>query len=515
MIQELQQQSEYELREYQIEAVESVLRMVEDGVRNILVVMPTGTGKTVVFSEIAKEMFHRTGLPVMVIAHRDELIRQAVEKLEQFGCYVEVEKAEEYASNDVDVVVASIQTLTRRADRRFRGDQFSMIIVDEAHHVLAASYQKVLSLFRGVPVLGVTATPDRSDKSNLGQFFDAVAYEYTIADAVRDGFLCDIIAHQLPVEVDISKAATIGGDIAEDDAGEAVDCVTQAIADHIAPFIKNEHKTLIFTPLVKNAISMSEALKKNNVNAYWVSGDHPDRHDIVKSFRDGEITTLVNAMLLTEGFDCPDISCIVPLRPTKSRSLYVQMIGRGTRITEGKERLLVLDPLWIAGKHRLCEPTVLLSGKPEVREKTRQLMYEKGESLFEAFKDATDSYLKHLQNSGTPKTFSLIDAALILNDHGIVTYEPVLRWEKEPPTEKQIAFLQRNNIVVDPTMTRGHASRIITTIMARHRAGMPTIRQISFLRRNGLPVPATKAEASKLIEKKLAQFRMNGKGSEQ
>jgi len=502
----------FTLRKYQQEAVNAVLDSIDAGARNILLVLPTGTGKTVIFSELARIMADK-GKKTLVIAHRDELITQAKEKLQGAGCATTVEKAEQEADLLYStVVVSSVQTMSRRKEK-FGPDCFSLLVIDEAHHALAKSYMELLNYFN-CPVLGVTATPDRGDKKNLGKIFEAVAYEYTLVEAVREGYLCNIIVSQIPVSIDVSNVNTMAGDLSEDECGEAVSNVLTAIADALVPYLVEEKKTLIFTPLVKNAEELAVLLTERGILASWVSGNHPDREKLVLDFRNSNINVLVNAMLLTEGFDCPDISCIVPLRPTRSRALYAQMVGRGTRIAEGKERLHIIDPLWIAGKHNLCNPTCLVAKNEEMERRMRARFSTKGFDLFstaravenELITEAAENAkrkLAELVKTGKKRVFSPLDVALYTERMDVLTYEPALPWESLPPTDKQKALLNKFGVDPDSVETRGHASRILSVMFDRIKKGKPTIKQIEFLRRLNLPVPATKEEASQLITRRI------------
>jgi superfamily II DNA or RNA helicase len=341
-----------QLRGYQETAVASILAGFQEFDRQ-LAVMPTGAGKTIVFSKLAEAMQPRRSL---ILAHREELIEQAVDKIaKSTGIFAQVEKAEQRASLMSPVVVASIQTLMGAQRReRWPRDHFAQIVVDEAHHALADSYQKVLRHFTG-KVLGVTATPDRGDKRNLGQYFENVAFEITMFDLIKQGYLSPVKVKALPVEIDLKNVKSVAGDYSADDLGTALTpylrSIAKALRDH-ASF----RKCLVFLPLIATSKTFTDICQQEGLSAAHIDGTSEDRKEILARFADGEFDILNNAMLLTEGYDDPSIDCIVVLRPTRSRSLYAQMVGRGTRVHPAKDDLLVLDFLWLHEKHNLVRP---------------------------------------------------------------------------------------------------------------------------------------------------------------
>jgi superfamily II DNA or RNA helicase len=344
-----------ELRPYQEEARQAIEAQWQDGVKRTLLVLPTGTGKTIVFAKIIENRV-RSGERVLVLAHRGELLDQAADKLAKatgLGCATE--KAEESCIGSwFRVVVGSVQSLMRpKRLEQFPPDYFDTIVVDEAHHVLADSYQRVLQAFSDSKVLGVTATPDRSDMRNLGAFFESLAYEYTLPRAIKEGFLSPIKALTIPLRMDLTGVGVQSGDFKAADLGTALDPYLHQIADEMVKNCRGR-KTVVFLPLIKTSQKMRDILASKGFRAAEVNGDSDDRAEILEAFDRGDYDVLCNAMLLTEGWDCPSVDCIVVLRPTKIRSLYCQMVGRGTRLFPGKEDLLLLDFLWHTEKHELC-----------------------------------------------------------------------------------------------------------------------------------------------------------------
>lgn len=235
------------LRPYQQEACDAILGEWKKGNRKTLLVLPTGTGKTVVFSKVAEDRV-RNGQRVLILAHRGELLEQAEAKIQSFtGLGCALEKAEVTSLDSFyRITVGSVQTMMRQSRLMdFPSDFFGTIIVDESHHILAQSYQNVLNHFPAADVLGVTATPDRSDRKNLGVFFDSLAYEYTLPQAIKEGYLCRITAQTIPLNIDISRVGTSAGDYKTGELGEALDPYLERIADEMLKYCR-DRKTVVF-----------------------------------------------------------------------------------------------------------------------------------------------------------------------------------------------------------------------------------------------------------------------------
>lgn len=341
-----------ELRPYQQEAKESIFNEWNKGVKKTLLVLPTGCGKTIVFAKVTEDCVSQ-GDRVLIMAHRGELLDQAADKIHQatgLGCATE--KAEESCRDSwYRIVVGSVQTLMREKRlNQFSDDYFDTIIIDEAHHCLSNSYQRVLEHFSEAKVLGVTATPDRGDMRNLGQYFESLAYEYTLPKAIKSGYLVPIKALTVPLKMDLSSVGVQSGDFKVSDIGTALDPYLYQIADEMLNYCK-DRKIVVFLPLVKTSQKFRDILNDKGFRAAEVNGESSDRAEILKDFEEDKYNVLCNSMLLTEGWDCPSVDCIIVLRPTKVRSLYSQMVGRGTRLSAGKIDLLLLDFLWHTERH--------------------------------------------------------------------------------------------------------------------------------------------------------------------
>lgn len=486
------------LRPYQIEAKDAVLSQWQGGHKRTLLVLPTGCGKTVVFSSIIDENLRNKGKKALVLAHRDELLSQAADKIRNV-CNLDcaLEKAESRALGSLfPVTLGSIQTLSN--DKRlssYPSDYFSTVVVDEAHHSMSPSYQKVLKHFEGADILGVTATPDRADKKNLGQFFQSLAYEYTMNQAVEEGYLCPIKAQMIPLKLDITKVKVQNGDFALDELGHALDRYLPLIAQEMKSYCKGR-RTLVFLPLVATAKKFCNLLRELGMNAAEVDGESENRNEILSDFAQGKIDILCNSMLLTEGWDCPSVDCIVILRPTKNSSLYRQMAGRGTRLCEGKKDLLLLDFLWLTEKHDLCKPSSLLCKDSEIAKRVDKMMSSnEALDLICAEKDAErdivlereETLARELKEmrSRTRRLVDPLQYAVSLEDEALMNYIPTFAWEMEMPTEKQIQFIVNSGISSEKIQNKGQAHMIIDRIRRRRDLGLATAKQIRCLERYG------------------------------
>lgn len=489
------------LRPYQNEAVNAIEEEWQDGRKKTLLVLPTGCGKTIVFCKIAENRV-KMGDRVLILAHRDELLTQAADKLQKStGLMTAKEKAEESCLGSwFRVVVGSVQSMMRENRlNKFPEDYFSTIIIDEAHHCLTDSYQRVLEHFDGALVLGVTATPDRSDMRNLGQYFDSLAYEYTLPRAIKEGYLCKIQAMTVPLNIDLTGVKTQAGDYAAADVGTALDPYLEQIADEMKKHCA-DRKTVVFLPLIKTSQKFCHLLQSRGFRAAEVNGESENRAEILSAFDRGEYDVLCNSMLLTEGWDCPSVNCIVVLRPTKVRSLYCQMVGRGTRLSPetGKENLLLLDFLWHTSRHELCRPAHLICETPEVADRmTENLNDAPGEpmDLEAAEKQASQDVLiqreealaKTLQEMRRRKR-ALVDPLqfeMSIAAEDLSGYVPAFGWQMAPPSDKQKALLEKRGIFPDEIDNAGKAQLLIDRLQKRQSEGLTTPKQIRFLEGRG------------------------------
>jgi len=488
-----------ELRPYQQAALEAVEQDWNGEYSRTLLVLPTGTGKTVVFSKIIEDQV-RAGLRCLILAHRGELLEQAADKLYQTsGLRCAVEKAEESCLDSwYMVTVGSIQSLMRETRlNQFPPGYFDVIVIDEAHHALSDSYQRVLSHFAGARVLGVTATPDRGDMRNLGQYFQHLAYEYTLPKAIKDGYLSPIKAVTIPLKLDLSGVGVQAGDFKSADLDTALDPYLHQIAGEMHRYCENR-KTVVFLPLVKTSQKFRDILNASGFRAAEVNGGSEDRAEILRDFDSGAYNVLCNSMLLTEGWDCPSVDCVAVLRPTKVRSLYCQMVGRGTRLSPGKTDLLLLDFLWHTSRHELCHTASLICDSEEVaRKMTENLVAAAGcpADLEQAEQKASEDVVAQREESLAKKLAEMRSRKRKLVDplqfemsiaaEDLSGYVPSFGWEMKPPSAEQKTALEKFGIHPDEIQSAGKASLLLERLQKRQAEGLSRPRQIRILEQFG------------------------------
>lgn len=507
------------LRPYQKEAVAAAdLCLEEHG--SALLHMATGTGKTVIFSKLIERRLALDEGRVMVLAHRTELLEQAKHRLvADTGLNfmdVGIEQATRKASPANRVVVASVQTMINRL-KEFRPDEFGLIIVDEAHHVPAKSYGKILRHFDGAQRLGVTATPDRLDGRGLQRWFHKEpAYTYEIRDAIDDGYLVPIRAKMVWVDsIDLSAVRTTAGDLNEGDL-EKVLMAEENLHGMVKPLmdLAIERPTLVFSNGVGHAYALQSVFNGYRPGcAQAVDGATPSevRQRVLDDYRSGKFQFLINCALFTEGVDLPLVSCIAMARPTESRALYSQMVGRGTRllghsyedsVAAGKPDLLVVDLVGNAGKHRLVCAMDILDGS--VEEETRKRAIKKAMddvvliegALEEAEKEVVELRRQDLKVQAEVK-YRVVTAQDQFTILGVVPRRG--RWGGAAQTAAQARTLEKAGIKGFETLDRGQASQVIDRIFERRRKGLCTLKQAKLLAKYGLNPDATFEEATEAI----------------
>lgn len=519
------------LRPYQQEALAALRDARDREVRRQLLVMPTGAGKTVVFAELIRQLHaHTEGRhrQALVLAHRDELISQAADKVRLVlgsSADIGIVKAERNEV-DADVVIASVQTLARRERLEQLARLVGLVVVDEAHHSPSSSYQRIFQhVGVGEPdgpyLVGVTATPNRSDGVGLASTFDEITYEVQMLDLMQQGYLVDLRGKQVAIEADFNTLHSRAGDIIESEAGElllaakAPAQLAQAYRDHAG-----DRKGIVFTPTVAVAYACADALNAVGIPAAGLDGGTPreERRAILADFKSGAIQVVNNCAVLIEGFDESSVSCIAPLRLTKSAALLKQMIGRGTRTHPGKTDCLVLDPVGNTTRHDLMSvsslfglPAADLATKTvtealaarsaaEMAEEISGTLVVTDVDLFRArparwvptgtgrfvlptgqgtlvlrpaFGDRWD--VLDIPQQGPRKTLMtnlpLDYATGFAEDHvkalgSQALIDRTAPWRQAPPSEKQLHLLHRLGVPLSTIRTKGEASDAITAAFA-------------------------------------------------
>ncbi len=541
-----------ELRPYQHEALAALLRSYREGKRRVLVSLPTGTGKTVVFAHFP--LAFKMKKKLLMLAHREELLTQAEQKFRAINpsLKIAIEQADKHASPDAQVVIASVPTIGRSGSARLQAltpDAFSIIVVDEAHHAVAQSYRTIFDHFGLFApdttklLVGFTATPKRADKLGLGEVFQDVSFARDLRQMIAEHYLAPVTGWRVESGTSLDGVKTRGGDFIESQLARVVD--TEARNELVVRAFQTlapSRRGIVFCVNVEHAQAMQRAFAEAGVRAAAVWGDmsKSDRQAVLADFSSGALQVVTNCNLLTEGFDEPRVDCVVMARPTKSKLLYTQMVGRGTRLHADKENLLVID---IADNSRAHEVPQLgslfnlplnmnLKGHAALEieaqiERTRErfpwvdvsriaspehiaLAVERIEFFnFEPPDEIAKStrfvwsvmpgggYRLNLPNGEAmtvettlldtfevnlvgPRPFRLGSTKNL--DHAIRAADLYVKeersealklvtqnaeWHDRPPTEKQLALLQRHQVPIPRGLTRGAAARIITLLFAR------------------------------------------------
>jgi superfamily II DNA or RNA helicase len=344
-----------EFRDYQSEAIDAVQSIYQSGQNRQLVVLPTGTGKTVLFAGIAYWCL-KSKKKVLVLAQREELLEQAREKIGWIiggGFSMDIEMAEQWASTDADVILASVQTIGRTGnDRicRFKPEEFGLVIIDEAHHAISNTHQNVIDYFvekrKDILLLGVTATPNRSDEESLAEVFEVVAYQKTMLDMARAGWLAPPVSYRISSTTDLSKVKTTAGDYNLNDLAKAVNNEarnTLIVETYAKKFMGRQ--ALVFATDLEHVHRLTDEFQKIGVKAAAVTGDLDKtyRRQIIAEFKAKKIEIVVNYGVLTEGFDYEALGVIIQARPTQSSLLLTQMIGRANRLHPDKKMAEVIE----------------------------------------------------------------------------------------------------------------------------------------------------------------------------
>jgi superfamily II DNA or RNA helicase len=557
------------MRPYQVEAVRRIEEELHgtagdkdtpgiEAKSSTLLVLATGLGKTCVAGQAIKQ---RKPGKIMFVAHRSELIYQAKTTLEALcGEPATVEMADNYARMDANIVVASVQTLISGSGagrmENFNPYQYSLIVLDECHHAVSDSWSRVVRHFqqnKNLKTLGLTATPDRADEEALGKVFQSVAMTYEISDAIRDGWLVPIRATPVNVAgLDFSTIRTTAGDLNGKDLAEVMEAegplheMTQAIIEvvhqvppqtltpalavpdadfhgEVARLLDGRklRKTLVFAASVAHAERLCEIINRWLPDtACWVCGETPKdaRKQLFADYKTGRYMFLVNVGVATEGFDEPSIEVVVMGRPTKSRSLYTQMAGRGTRAlagvvdgpetpearkaaiaASGKGYLEIVDFCGVCGKHTLITPADILGGNytdAEIERAKKDMQENSGkpadvdEALERARKELEAEKAREAATRAKVRVAAKYTIGKGIDVFSLFNIQPAKErgWDNAYPlSAKQAAYLERQNINVEG-MPVGQQRQVYNQCLYRIKAGKCSPKQAALLKKRGLPV---------------------------
>lgn len=540
------------LRDYQRQAVEGVIEKWKNH-SSALVVLPTGCGKTVVFGALIKRILESMGAPasprncrVLILAHRQELIYQARDKVAAItGERVEIEmadmKSSEFFGEKAKIIVSTIQTQLSRKER-FDPNEFAAVIIDEAHHATSESYREVVGYYRTNPalkLLGVTATPDRADEARLGSVFETVAYEYSHEEATKDGWLVPVRQEMIKVDsLDFSRVSNSCGDLNQSELAEVMEDEKNlhAVASPVMKLLSENERAIIFAASVHQAERLAEILNRGEgigergMVADYISANTPkeERKAKLEKFKRGEIRFMVNVGILTEGFDDAGVKAVVMARPTSSRALYAQMVGRATRpaaeiaaeladapnrraliAASSKPYCRVIDFVGNAGRHKLVSAVDILGGKDileEVKEIVRRRIAEKGSAadIEEEIENAREEIEANKRKAAARRMFVQATAK-----YSTIEVDPFNIYDLPPPVElppeapRHLSYKQREILTkmkVDPeSVSYERAKQILDEYFRRMKAKEASLAQSRFLRSKFIPVPMSREEAGRTI----------------
>lgn len=540
----------FNLRPYQNECIDRIFEELADK-PSTLAVLPTGCGKTVIFGNVAHDWpgdLDDSDGRILILAHREELISQAADKVSRItGEQVDIEMGERFADEQslharARIVVSSIQTQQRRM-QRFNPNDFGLVIVDEAHHAPADTYRRTLEYYRQNPsckVLGVTATPDRADELALGQIFESVAYDYQLPDAIDDGWLVPIEQQFVTVDgLDFSGCRTTAGDLNNGDV-DAIVRQEEMLHKFVDPTVAlaGDMPTLVFGASVAHAHLMAEIFNRHKPDsAVALDGKTPaeERREQLARFHRGEYQFLCNCGLFLEGFDEPRIGVVAVARPTKSRSLYAQVVGRGTRTlpgcidglgtaaerkaaiaASGKPGVLVLDFVGNSGRHKLISTADILGGDlaDDIVERARTIAAQKSargekQEMLAAIKQAEEEEIERKRKIRQQVIGKADFRTRKVSPFDLFDVRPVREpaWHKgRKPSDKQKAVLAKAGIAEREIegMSFVQASSLIDTLMARRREDKCSYKQAKLLASKGMDPNVSFAEARRLIDQLAA-----------
>jgi len=536
----------FKLRDYQADCVGRVISEWESRTSTI-VVCPTGGGKTCIFASVIARRLPRRAI---VIAHREELVWQARDKIMRVaGVECGIEKGELYASNslfgETPVVVSTVQTLNSKwGDRhrmgRFRPTDFDTLICDEVHHGTARTYRRVFDYFKQNPnlrILGVTATPDRADQQALGQVFESVAFDYEILDAINDGWLVPVTQRFVSIGgLDLSHVKTTCGDLNGSELARVFESERnmQGVTGAAIEIIGNK-RAILFTCSVHQAEQACDIFNRHRPGmAAWICGatNQDERRATLERFKAGEIQVVANCGVLTEGYDDCGVEVILMGRPTKSRSLYAQMAGRGTRPLDGivdchetadarkqaiesssKPSCLIVDFVGNSGKHKLMSSANILGGK--VSEKALSRVIEKAKksgsavridaALSEEEEKLRKEIEKRRQEEAARKAKLVAKvrySSKDVNPFDLFDIQPVPQngWKSgKTLSEKQCNFLMRQGINPDK-LTYSQGKTLVVELIKRFKNNLCLTNQARVLSRYGYETrDMTREQASLLL----------------
>lgn len=442
-------------RPYQIACKKAIKEKYDLGINKQLIVSATGTGKRMMAMNLSNH-FPRT----LFLCHREELINQAYEEAEKlFPLQVGIVKGQRFEL-DKKVVVASVQTLYNRLDK-IHPDTFPLLIIDEAHRYMAPTYLQTVRHFKPKLTTAWTATPKRLDGLSLSNIAQEIVFTYKIQDGIREGYLAPVIAYQIRTNADLSKVRRTAGDFNTADLHVKIDTDerNQLVVEKYLQYGK-DRQGVAYCVDIEHAVNIRNMFRKNLINAEVIVSNEsicPNRAEIISEFKKGNIQVIANVDILTEGFDYNDIGIIMMTRPTQSESLYVQCIGRGTRLKSEKFRnqfntqeCIILDFVDNTGKHSIVNSYELEKDTP-----VEQRLFIPPKYREKLLEEKAKRERKMLALYGTDKVVDLLQLPIVKPWNSVKMLEPA--------TDKQLDWMRAMGIWQENTeYTKLQASELIS-----------------------------------------------------
>ncbi|OFX00793.1 MAG: hypothetical protein A3E78_00885 [Alphaproteobacteria bacterium RIFCSPHIGHO2_12_FULL_63_12] len=535
------------LRPYQLIQVEKVFEKCSEDLMPTIIVSATGTGKGAAAAELARRVLP---MRTLLLAHTEELCSQLRGHCRTWaGVEAAVEKAESradlgepdlFGSEAPPIVVGSIQTMIRRKER-FPADYFGLVVCDEAHISLSPGWQSVLRYFDPhARIVGITASPSRSDQREMGSYYKSIADEYGLVRAISEGYLVPLKTQTVPISVSLAGVKTTDGDLDEIQLDRAIRPYLKEAAHALKQYAP-QRRTIAFLPLIDTSREFVKCCREVGLEAAHVDGTSEDRAELQDKLRRGALNVLSNAQLLSVGVDIPQADCVLVLRPTKSFVFYSQAIGRITRTLPGvidgletpearkkaiagslKPNALILDMIWLHEKHNIVRPSSLVAAAADHVEVMTKLAETecKPQDLDQLAQRALDLVLVQREGSlrkeleaNKHKGARLMDAiefALAIKNEKLSdkSAQSEMPWGKDAPSEKQLSALANWGFDPHSIRNKGHASELLDAVFKRKDGGLASPKQIKFLRAQKYPNPekATYEEASRFMDAKLKRF---------
>lgn len=497
-----------QLRPFQVESHIALLSDFKKNNQSVLLCLPTGTGKTFTTTSFIdtyndeldinyclwithkEELIDQSALSLMLSCAPDELAMAIITLYEQCDeSYLELLRfvksnisnlflaetlidAVRWISENMGlikqnvfmpekkIVLASVQTLINRLDQ-LQSVSYGMIVIDEAHLALAPTWRTCINVIQHKYRLGLTATPERMDGISMSNLFGKISYEYSLFNAIQQGYLCEIDAYRIRTNVNLDNVKTTAGELNAKDLRIVDNPLRNQLAVDEYKRLLLGRKTLAFTVDMEHAVNLKKKFIENGVNADLIVSDKnicPDRREPIQKFTKGDTDILINVEMLTTGFDYPEIGGLMMLRPTKSKTLYSQMVGRGTRLKNADfvqhfgQNMIVLDFVDVTSKHNLINTFTLEDGKP-IQEKCFITKEKKEAFLMQLEKQRRESKIDRITDQN-------VRINLIVLPDMTVKYDP--RMQYESMTEKQAEILRKAGYDLTTTeFTKAQAFEII------------------------------------------------------